>query len=68
MQDKFLPIGSVVLLKGEGKKVMIIGYYGLDQTGKTVEIRSENSGIANAHPVEMIREVVELEMSRIKNS
>ena len=38
------------------------------QTGKTVEIRSENSGIANAHPVEMIREVVELEMSRIKNS
>ena len=26
MQDKFLPIGSVVLLKGGTKKVMITGY------------------------------------------
>lgn len=37
MYNQFLGIGSVVLLKGEGKKVMIIGYYGLDQTGKTVD-------------------------------
>ena len=26
MQEKFLPIGSVVLLKGGTKKVMITGY------------------------------------------
>ena len=31
-----------------------------NQTGQVVEIRSENSGIANAHPVEYIREVVDL--------
>lgn len=30
------------------------------QTRQVVEIRSENSGIANAHPVEYIREVVNL--------
>lgn len=30
-----------------------------DQTGKVVEIRTENSGIACAHPVEYIREVID---------
>lgn len=30
------------------------------QTGKTVEIRSENSGLAYVHPVEYIREIVDL--------
>lgn len=30
------------------------------QTQRVVEIRSENSGIANAHPVEYIREVVDM--------
>lgn len=34
------------------------------QTHQIVEIRSENSGIAKVHPVEFIREVVELEHSR----
>lgn len=34
------------------------------QTHQVVEIRSENSGIAKVHPVEYIREVVELEYSR----
>lgn len=33
------------------------------QTRQVVEIRSENSGIANAHPVEYIREVVNLILS-----
>lgn len=28
-------------------------------TGKIVEIRSENSGIAKAHPVEFIREIID---------
>lgn len=37
MYNQFLGIGSVVLLKGEGKKVMVIGYYGMDQTGRTVD-------------------------------
>lgn len=31
------------------------------QTGERVEIRTENSGIANMHPVELIREVVYME-------
>ena len=30
------------------------------QTKQVVEIRSENSGIAKVHPVELIREVVDL--------
>lgn len=29
------------------------------QTGETVEIRSENSGIANVHPVEYIKEIID---------
>ena len=29
MPSKYLPIGSVVKLKGNDKKIMIIGYYGL---------------------------------------
>lgn len=31
------------------------------QTGEDVEIRTENSGIANMHPVELIREVINME-------
>ncbi len=34
------------------------------QTGETVEIRSENSGIAKANPVEYIKEVVDMELRR----
>lgn len=34
------------------------------QTQKVVEVRSENSGIAVANPVEFIREVIEIEMER----
>lgn len=34
------------------------------QTGRTVEIRSENSGIAHCNPVEYIRDVIELETDR----
>ena len=30
------------------------------QTGKIVEVRSENSGLAYVHPVEYIREVIDL--------
>ena len=30
------------------------------QTNRVVEIRSENSGIANVHPVEFIREIIDL--------
>ena len=37
------------------------------QTKRVVEIRSENSGIAIMHPVELIREVVELEIQRVLN-
>lgn len=32
-----------------------------EQTGEYVEIRTENSGLANMHPVEFIREVVNME-------
>lgn len=37
------------------------------QTGETIEVRTENSGLANMHPVEFIREVVNIEHQR-KNS
>ena len=30
MEEKYLPIGSVVTVKGLNKKVMIIGYYSLE--------------------------------------
>ena len=36
------------------------------QTGEIVEIRTENSGIANCIPVEFIREVIDKEMNRNK--
>lgn len=29
------------------------------QTGQVVEIKSENSGIANVHPVEYIRDIID---------
>lgn len=35
-----------------------------NQTGEVVEIRSENSGIAKANPVEFINEVIEMELKR----
>lgn len=37
------------------------------QTGRIVEIRSENSGIAKANPVEFIRETMEIEMRRVSS-
>ena len=37
MPSKYLPIGSVVKLKGNDKKIMIIGYYGLEYD-KSVKI------------------------------
>lgn len=37
------------------------------QTGETVEIRNENSGIAKANPVDYIREVVDMELRRNYN-
>ena len=35
------------------------------QTKETVEIRSENSGLASANPVEYIRETMDIEMQRV---
>ncbi len=37
------------------------------QTGQTIMIREENSGLTVVHPVNRIKEVVELEYNRIKN-
>ena len=37
MYNSYLAIGSVVMLKGEGKKMMVIGYYGIDTDGKRVD-------------------------------
>jgi len=30
MKDKYLPIGSVVILKGGQKKIMITGYFSVE--------------------------------------
>lgn len=38
------------------------------KTGETVEIRSENSGLAYVHPVEYIREIVDAYMTSISKS
>ena len=35
IKDKFLPIGSVVILKGGTKKVMITGFCSIAETDKT---------------------------------
>lgn len=35
------------------------------QTGKVVEVRTENSGIANVHPVEYIREIIDMIQPKI---
>lgn len=37
MNGAYLPIGSVVLLRGGAKKVMVIGYFGEDETGYQVD-------------------------------
>lgn len=37
MINGYLAIGSVVMVKGEGKKLMVIGYYGVDPSGKQVD-------------------------------
>ena len=37
MYNQLLSIGSVVLLKGEGKKLMLIGYFGVDSRGTSVD-------------------------------
>lgn len=36
MKEKFLPIGSVVILKDATKKIMITGYLSVDQNNKDV--------------------------------
>ena len=36
------------------------------QTGEIVEVREENSGLANANPVEFIRETLDIEMNRVQ--
>lgn len=36
MKEKFLPIGSIVRLKGATKKIMIIGYLSVDNEKKEV--------------------------------
>lgn len=38
------------------------------QTGENVEVRTENSGLANMHPVEYIREVVNMEYEKKNKS
>ena len=37
MHNTYLSIGTVLMLKGEGKKVMVIGYLGNDGAGKEAE-------------------------------
>ena len=37
MYNQYLAIGTVVMLKGEGKKVMVIGYFGQDSQGHNVD-------------------------------
>ena len=37
MYNTYLSIGTVLMLKGEGKKVMVIGYLGYDKTGKAAD-------------------------------
>ena len=41
IKDKYLPIGSVLMLKSGTKRVMIIGYNGVssDKTGEIYETR-----------------------------
>lgn len=36
MKEKFLPLGSVVMLKGGSKRVMIAGYLAIDNQNKDV--------------------------------
>jgi len=36
MKEKFLPIGSVVMLKGGSKRVMVAGYLAIDNQNKDV--------------------------------
>lgn len=37
MYNTYLSIGTVLMLKGEGKKVMVIGYLGYDKAGKAAD-------------------------------
>ena len=37
MNSTYLSIGTVLMLRGEGKKVMVIGYLGTDDNGKEVD-------------------------------
>ena len=37
MNTRYLPIGSVVLLRGGAKKLMVIGYFGIEPNGDQVE-------------------------------
>ncbi len=42
MKEKYLPIGTVVMLKGGKKRVMIAGYFAVDN--KTVDVIYDYSG------------------------
>lgn len=37
MNGNYLPIGSVVMLRGGAKKLMVIGYFGGDEEGSQVD-------------------------------
>lgn len=37
MNSRYFPIGTVVLLRGGSKKVMVIGYFGVDAEGTAVD-------------------------------
>ena len=37
MNTRYLPIGSIVLLRGGAKKLMVIGYFGINPDGEQVD-------------------------------
>ena len=37
MNTRYLPIGSIVILRGGAKKLMVVGYYGVNPNGEQVD-------------------------------
>ena len=37
MNTRYLPIGSIVLLRGGAKKLMVVGYFGINPDGEQVD-------------------------------
>ena len=37
MNTRYLPIGSIVLLRGGAKKLMVVGYFGVNPDGEQVD-------------------------------